>query len=135
MNKYRSKLEQRIAQDLESKQIKFNFEPDWGKIRYTVPAKQRIYTPDFYIKTLSGKNIIIEAKGLWIFEDRYKHLLIKQSRPDLDIRFVFDSSKKKIRKGSTTTYADICEGRGHGFFKEQTWLYADRQIPEEWLNE
>jgi predicted nuclease of restriction endonuclease-like RecB superfamily len=134
-NKYRSKLEESIGKDLENKGIQFNFEPDWGKIHYTIPAKQAIYVPDFYVKTRSGKIIIIEGKGIWVYEDRYKHLLIKNSRPDLDIRFVFSNSKNKIRKNSKTTYADICEGKGRGFFKGKTWQYADKKIPEEWLNE
>ena len=135
MNKYRSKLEESIGKDLDNKGIKFNFEPDWGKIQYTIPAKQAIYVPDFYIVTRTGKNIIIEGKGIWVYEDRYKHLLIKNSRPDLDIRFIFSNSKNKIRKNSKTTYADICEGRGRGFFKGITWQYADKKIPQSWIEE
>ncbi len=134
-NKYRSKLEAEIAKDLENKKIEFEFEPESGKIEYTIPAKKHTYTPDFYIKTRTGKTIIIEGKGLWLYEDRFKHLLIRKSRPELDIRFVFSSSKNKIRKNSKTTYADICKGKGRGFFKDTTWLYSDRKVPESWLNE
>ncbi len=134
-NKYRSKLEQEIAKDLENKNTHFDFEPSWGKVDYTIPAKRSTYTPDFYIKTRSGKTIVIEGKGLWIYQDRFKHLLVRQSRPDLDIRFVFSNSKNKIRKGSKTTYADICNGKGRGFFKGVTWKFADRKIPQEWINE
>ena len=133
--KFRSKLEQQIADELDDNNIEYDYEPDWGKIKYTVPAKQSVYNPDFYITTKSGKKVIIEVKGIWVYEDRYKHLLIKRSRPELDIRFVFSNSKNKIRKGSKTTYADICEGKGKGFFKDVKWLYADKRIPQEWLNE
>ncbi len=132
---YRSKLEEDIAKDLEGKGIEYDFEPKWGKVDYIIPAKKATYNPDFYIKTRSGKTIIIEGKGIWVYEDRFKHLLLRKSRPDLDIRFVFSNSKNKIRKGSPTTYADICNGKGRGHFKEVCWKYADRKVPEEWLNE
>lgn len=132
---FRSKLEEDIALELKKKEVPFEFEPAWGKIDYTIPAKQAKYNPDFYIETKSGKQIIIEAKGIWVYEDRYKHLLLRKSRPDLDIRFVFSNSKSKIRKGSATTYADICNGEGKGLFKGISWKYADRKIPDEWLME
>jgi len=132
---FRSKLEQGVAEDLTKQDISFDFEPNWGKLGYIVPAKKCTYLPDFYIRTRTGKTIIIECKGIWVYEDRYKHLLIRKARPELDIRFVFSSSKNKIRKGSKTTYADICNGRGRGYFKKVTWQYADRKIPKEWLEE
>lgn len=134
-NKYRSGLEKDTAKQLRKNKIKFDFEPSWGKVDYTVPAKKHTYLPDFYITTKTGKIIIIECKGIWVFEDRYKHLLIKKARPDLDIRFVFSNSKNKIRKGSKTTYRDVCQGKGRGMFKGVTWLYSNRTIPKEWLNE
>lgn len=135
MQNYRSKLEKEIARELDLEQIKYDYEPKWGKLQYIIPAKASTYLPDFYITTKSGKTIIIECKGIWIYEDRYKHLLIRRSRPDLDIRFVFSNSKNKIRKGSKTTYADICEGKGRGYFKGVKWKYADKRIPKEWLEE
>ena len=134
-NQYRSGLEQRVAEHLEKKGIDYEFEPKEKKIEYIVPAKRSLYLPDFYIKTKSGKTIIIETKGIWVYEDRYKHLLIRQSSPELDIRFVFSNSRAKIRKNSKTTYADVCNGEGRGYFKGVTWKYADKLIPEEWLNE
>jgi len=132
---YKSGLEDTVGKYLENKGIEFSYEPKWGKIHYTVPAKDRKYTPDFYIKTKSGKTIIVETKGLWDAADREKHRLIKEQHPELDIRFVFTRSKAKLRKGSPTTYADICEGRGRGPFKGLTWKYADKVVPDEWLQE
>lgn len=134
-NLYRSKLEEHIAKDLQDKGVAFDFEPKWGKIAYTVPSKQSLYNPDFYVKTKSGKTIIVEGKGLWIYEDRFKHYLLKIADPDLDIRFVFSNSKNRIRKGSKTTYADICNGLGRGMFKGMKWKYADKKVPQEWLDE
>lgn len=134
-NRYRSGLECRIATELNAKKTVYTFEPSDGKIEYTVPESYHKYTPDFVIKTKSGKTIIVESKGIWDYADRTKHLLIRQQHPDLDIRFVFTRSKQRIRKGSTTTYGDICEGGGRGAFKGVKWTYADKLIPDEWLQE
>ena len=84
----------------------------------------RNYTPDFY---LSDSNIYVEAKGHLTKDDRVKMVLIKKQHPELDIRFVFQSAKTKIRKGSKTTYADYCDK--HGI------LWAEKEIPKSWLNE
>ena len=54
-------------------------------------------------------------------------MAIKKQHPNLDIRFVFSNSNSKLRKGAKTTYADWCVK--HGF------LYADKDVPEEWLIE
>ena len=132
---YKSGLENTVGTSLEGQEIQFEYEPKWGRIKYTKPAETRSYTPDFYITTRSGKQIIVETKGLWDAEDRKKHRLIKEQHPDLDIRFVFTRSKAKISKKSKTTYADICEGKGRGPFKGLVWKYADKEIPDEWLNE
>ena len=93
------------------------------KIKYTIPESLHTYTPDF----LLPNGIIIESKGRFLAEDRKKHLLIKSQYPDLDIRFVFSNSKTKIRKGSPTSYGDWCT--------KNDFKFADKLIPEEWLNE
>lgn len=134
-NKFRSGIEATIADQLTKEGISFDYEPDWGKIPYLIPASKHSYLPDFYITTRTGKKIIIEVKGIWVYADRFKHLLVRKANPDLDIRFVFSNSKNKIRKGSKTTYRDICEGRGKGQFKDVTWLYSDKTINGEWFNE
>lgn len=130
---YRSGLEEKNAKYLEELGVPFTFET--LRIPYTVPATNHKYTPDFIVTTKTGKTIIVETKGIWAYSDRLKHLLIREQHPELDIRFVFDRSKSKISKKSTTTYADICEGIGRGKFKGITWQYADKRIPEEWLLE
>jgi hypothetical protein len=130
---YRSGLERDISSYLKKKNIPFTYEED--RLRYVVPASNHIYTPDFKITTKSGKEMYIEAKGKWDYTDRYKHLLIRQAHPDIDIRFVFSNPRQRIRKGSKTTYADICEGNGRAPFKGVTWKYAKGTIPSSWLNE
>ena len=132
---YRSGLEKEVAAQLKKKKIKYSYEPSWGKLSYIIPSKKATYLPDFYITTKTGKKIIIECKGIWVYADRFKHLLIKQTHPELDIRFVFSNPKNKIRKGSKTTYADVCDGKGRGLFKDVKWKWASKKIPLEWLNE
>ena len=120
-NGYRSGLEEVVDSTLKQRNIDGEYEKH--KIKYTVPATDHTYTPDFRLPN----GIFVETKGRFVIEDRKKHVLIRKQHPELDIRFVFQNSKNKIRKGSPTTYADWC--KKHGF------LYADKTIPQEWLNE
>ena len=120
-NGYKSGFEFKTAQLLKEKKVPFQYET--SKIRYIVPSVERNYTPDFFLEN----GIIVETKGRFTMEDRKKHVLIKRQHPKLDIRFVFQNAKGKIRKGSPTTYAMWCKKNG---FK-----YAHGQIPEEWIRE
>lgn len=130
--KYRSGLERKVATVLTRKKVDFKYEG--MKIPYRL-ISDRTYNPDFPLYSKSGKLIIVEVKGIWDAADRKKHLLIKQQHPELDIRFVFSNSKTKIAKGSQTTYAMICNGEGRGEYKGVTWKFADKKIPQEWLDE
>lgn len=116
---YRSGLEEDINNKLQQFGIEGEYEQH--KIKYIKPATNHTYTPDFRLPN----GIFIETKGRFVTEDRKKHILIKSQHPELDIRFVFQNAKGKIRKGSNTTYADWCDK--HGF------LYADKTIPNSWL--
>ena len=118
---YRSGLEEQVAKQLKDADVEVYYESD--KIEYLKPARNAKYTPDFPLPN----GIVIETKGRFLVADRQKHLLIKQQHPDIDIRFVFSSSRRCISKKSKTTYAAWCEK--HGF------QYADKYIPEAWLNE
>lgn len=116
---YRSGLEETTGEYLTSLGIAYKYEE--LVIEYTEPQKGRKYTPDFELPN----GIIIETKGRFLTADRQKHLLVKKQYPHIDIRFVFSNSKAKLSKISKTTYAMWCEKNG--------FLYADKQIPLEWL--
>jgi hypothetical protein len=118
---FRSGLEEDLDNSLKT--IGINGEYEQHKIAYVKPATNHVYTPDFRLPN----GIFIETKGRFVLEDRKKHLLIKQQKPELDIRFVFQNSKNKLRKGSKTTYADWCIKNG--------FQYSDGSIPPEWLAE
>ena len=116
---YRSGLEEDVHRVLADSNIDGEYEKH--KINYIVPESSHVYTPDFKLPN----GIFIETKGRFVMEDRKKHILIKKQHPELDIRFVFQNTKGKIRKGSKTTYADWCDKYG--------FLYADKTIPATWL--
>jgi hypothetical protein len=114
-------LEEQISDQLAKNNITAEYEKH--NVQYVVPASIHKYTPDFKLPN----GIFIETKGRFVLADRQKHILIKSQHPALDVRFVFQNSRGKIRKGSKTTYADWCIK--HGF------MYADKKIPSDWLTE
>ena len=119
--KVRSRLEQRVADDLTARGIKYLYEKE--KLKYTVPASEHVYTPDL---TFKSRKWICEIKGVLDFETQKKMLHVRASNPDRDIRFLFQRDNV-IRRGSKTRYSDWCNK--HGF------LYAIGKIPQEWLDE
>ena len=118
---FRSGLEAKVSEQLDSLGVAYQYEP--FKVPFMQPAKKRTYTPDFVL----SNGIYIETKGRFTVADRQKHLMIRESNPHLDIRFVFTNSRNKISKGSKTTYADWCV--------KHDFQYADKLIPEVWINE
>jgi len=117
---YRSGLEVKISDYLKERDVDFGYESvkiEWEDLAY------RTYTPDFVLPN----GIIIESKGMFTAADRRKHLAIQKQHPDLDIRFVFENSRRKLRKGAKSTYAEWCI--------KYNFLYYDRIIPEDWLKE
>lgn len=118
---YRSGLEHQTAKMLKNKKVKYTYEET--KIKWE-DFRIRTYTPDFVL----DNGIIVETKGRFTAADRRKHLEIKrQYGTEHDIRFVFSNSRAKLDKGAKSSYGEWCDK--HGF------LYADEEIPEEWLNE
>lgn len=117
---FRSGLEVKIASDLEAR-IGAPVDYEKHKIRYTVPAREATYTPDFVLPN----GIIVETKGRFDADDRAKHLLIRKQHPDIDIRFLFSSAKTKLYAGSPTTYAAWCE--------KHDFEFAERRVPDHWI--
>ena len=117
---YRSGLELTISDSLKEQGVPFQYESmkiEWEDLAY------RTYTPDFVL----DNGIIIESKGMFTAADRRKHLAISKQHPELDIRFVFENSRRKLRKGAKSTYAEWCIKYG--------FRYYDRIIPEDWIKE
>lgn len=95
------------------------------KIPYVVPAKKRVYNPDFELPN----GIIVEYKGKLDRVAREKMALVLEQNPTLDIRMLF-MRNNKLSKTSKTRYSDWCEKRGIKFAVSE-----NGEIPEEWINE
>ncbi len=114
---YRSGLEHKLSVYLDELAVSYLYEKvkiEWEDLAY------RTYTPDFVL----DNGIIIETKGMFTAADRRKHLAIKKQHPQLDIRFVFENSRRKLRKGAKSTYGEWCDKYGFRCY--------DRIIPEDW---
>lgn len=121
-SRYRSKLEERVADQLTRSGLEYSYES--LKIPYVIPARNAKYTPDFIVG-----DVVIEAKGRFrTAADRQKLILVKQQHPELDLRLVFQNANLPIYKGSNTTYRQWAESNG--------FLYSDKgTIPQEWLEQ
>lgn len=122
---YRVKFEYDLAKQIERAGYDIYYEAI--TVNYTVPTSNHKYTPDFILPKRFKDFILVEAKGRMTLEMRKKYLYIKQSRPELDLRFVFLEPTRKIRKGSKTTYAQWAEKNG--------FLWSDKEIPDSWFHE
>ena len=96
---YRSGLEVKFQAACEAKGWNLPYEID--KIKYTIPASNHTYTPDFTVT----ENIYIETKGLWTGADRKKAVLISQQHPHIKILYVLQRNQG-LSKKSKTTYLD-----------------------------
>lgn len=115
IGKYKSVLEAVIAKKLGRRAM---YEPE--RIAFMLP---KTYIPDFRIRTKSNKVFFLEVKGWFRSEDQQKMKAVKNSRPDLDIRFYFPNDIKV--QGSKMTNSQWC--RKHGF------EFAIGEIPKGWL--
>ena len=116
-SKYRSKLEEKVA-DLLS-QLDVDYEYETKKIPYVI---QHNYTPDFILPN----HIVLECKGYWDAADRRKIKTIVKDNPDIDLRMVFQAPYNTISKKSKTTYAQWCEKH------DIPWTHF-HNIPLDWL--
>lgn len=118
-HKFRSKSEERVANQLDDAGIAYEYE----HLKIPYQKKPSKYLVDFELPN----GIIIEVKGRLVASDRAKHLLLKDQHPELDVRFCFDNARRYLYKGSKTTYGEWADK--HGF------LWCEKVIPKEWLEE
>ena len=116
-SKYRSKFEQRIAENLANKRVKFEYETQ--SIPYIV---EKNYKPDFILPN----GILVEAKGYFRSQDQRKHRLLKEQHPELDIRMLVMKLDARVQ-GSKMTWREWCI--------KYDIKYAENEVPREWLNE
>lgn len=114
----RSNFEATIKRSLEKKNVQFSYES--LKVPYTVT---HTYKPDFVL----ANGIIVEAKGLFLPEDRTKHLYVKKQHPNLDIRFLFQQDQW-LTNSRKSKYSTWC--KKHGF-----QYHIGTMIPQAWIDE
>jgi hypothetical protein len=119
----KSNYERKVAAYLTKEKVPFEYET--LKIPFVVPAKKRVYNPDFMLPN----GIIVEAKGNLDRAAREKMALVMEQNPHLDIRMLF-MRNNRIMKTSKTKYSDWCEKRGITYAIDE-----DGRIPLEWLEE
>ena len=112
---FRSKFEQSVAENLDK--VGINYEYEAHRLPFFVVGN---YLPDFRLPS----GVFVEAKGYFKSADQRKHRLLKEQRPDLEVRFVFQNASGRVQ-GSKLTCAEWCQK--HGF------LYAESFVPKEWL--
>lgn len=113
---FRSGFERTL--DVQLKQSGIVYEYESLKIPYTIAGN---YNPDWTLEN----GIILEAKGVLDRQSKQKMVAVKRQHPELDIRFVFMDSDKRIPGGKQT----------HGeWAKRHGFPFASGRIPDEWLN-
>ena len=115
--KFRSKLEEKVADLLEGLGVSYQYESE--KLSYTI---EHNYTPDFVLPNYT----YLETKGYWDAADRRKVLAVKKANPQIDLRMVFQAPFNTISKKSKTTYAMWCE-------KHDIPWTSYHDIPLDWL--
>jgi len=125
----KSKSELEVAKQCDKDNLNWSYETvvvPW----VPPPIKEKLYRPDFIIEKKDGTILLVEYKEyLDIISKRILRHVTKQ-HPELDIRVLFgkNCSKKKIRKGSKTTYGQWCDK-----FKIPWKETKDKSIPKGWL--
>lgn len=124
----RSGLESRVRQDLDSRNVTYEYETlELPYIKSVCPKcgeilKKGKYLPDFIIGTL-----ICEVKGRFTSEDRKKHLSVKEMNPERDIRILFQRDQK-LSKASKTRYSEWCT-------KHKIPYAIGETVPEDWVKD
>jgi hypothetical protein len=108
------------AKFIEDELIDARYEAD--TFEYDI-SETRKYTPDWTVKTRSGKIIYLEYKGVLDGTTRKKMKLMKKKHPKLDIRLIFEKASNKIYRGSKTTYGEWATQ--HGFKWEDNVMPKD----------
>lgn len=111
-NKFEKKISDNLPKGTSYESLKLTY------------VKEHTYTPDFILPN----GIIIEVKGRFLPNDRGKHLIIKKTYPELDIRFFFQNPNLTLSKKSKTTYGNWCD-------KYNIKWTSDLKVLKSWASE
>jgi hypothetical protein len=108
MKRYRTEFEATTAMRLIRRNISFEYEP--ARLRYTDKnGRKRITQPDFHLKPKSNDphgGMFVEAKSLLKNDHLSRYELLREQRPDLDIRFIFEQPDRTI------SHFGVADGEG-----------------------
>lgn len=125
---FKSKFEEIVGEYLTNNNEKGELQYEVDTIPYTQPEVKRKYKPDFKI----ADNVYVECKGIFSLDDRKKMLWVKEQHPEKTFYLLFYNAHQKLRKNSSTSYADWCDK--HGFIWADLFK-SGRSIPQEWFKE
>lgn len=113
MNAYKSKFERNLATAFRKAKLGFDYEPK--KFKFTQPAIERTYTPDYWLPEVG---VFVESKGKLTPEERKKLIWWREAHPDVPFVILFMRGRNPIRKGSNTSYLDWASKNG---FEAYEW--------------
>lgn len=89
------------------------------ELTYTIPATEHKYIPDWTVTASDGHKIYLESKGRFRTKaEADKYLLVRDSNPGIDLRFVIQSEKTLMPRSKKTTMKQWLEKNG---FKTYVW--------------
>jgi hypothetical protein len=131
---FRSGLEEKVAQTLTDKEVKWEYEVDILEYKKKVNKglcgscgervlvfRRATYKPDFKL----DNGIYIEVKGRLTASDRTKLLAVRESNPGLRLVLYFGSDNK-LQKNSEKRYSDWAQ--------QHKFDFSIDTLPRRWLN-
>lgn len=116
---FKSIFEETVAENLELTELY-----EKSKVAYRVPETNHKYTPDFYI----NEYLVIETKGKFTSQDRYKMACVKEQYPRINFVLYFQNANVPIRKGSMTKYWTWAEKNGFTWYCSKTKPLTPREL-------
>lgn len=121
--KLKGSFEPKVYVNLEGLAKEHGYTLKYEPFTFKVPIPQD-YTPDFVLHR-EGREIIIETKGYFRYEDQKKVKAFRNAYPGADYYMLFEKNNP-IRKGAKLTYTGWAEKNG-------IKAAVGTTIPEEWL--
>ena len=98
VGKFRSHFELEVAGKLGEENYEIS------ELNYEIPATQHIYKVDFTLTAKDGHKIYIECKGKpRSLEEMKKYIWVRDSNPDIDLRFIIMDKKTLMPRSKKTT--------------------------------
>lgn len=133
--KHRSLLEDRVIKNLETREIKYEYEKETLKYEKRVRNARCIdcgskhvvvssrYTPDLLLGTPS---FFVEVKGKFTAANRSRMEAVLKSYPGIDLRFLFQADNW-ITKAHKSRYSDWCKKLGVKY-------HVGEEVPQGWVS-